>query len=140
MEITGILVKKLSEREGVSKSTGNSWKTAEFLFEVPGQYPRHIAFSVRDGQTGRIATFDAMVGKTVIVSFGIDAREHEGRWYNEVGAYGVREYVAAAPNTQPSQASVPQSPIAPPAINGGFGQSDIGSQPKSPMGQDNLPF
>lgn len=109
MEITGILVKKLSEREGVSKSTGNPWKTAEFLFDVPGQYPRHIAFSVRDGQTGRIAQFDAMVGKTVIVLFGVDAREHEGRWYNEVGAYSVREYVAADPTTQPTTPATPES-------------------------------
>lgn len=109
MEITGILVKKLSEREGVSKSTGNPWKTAEFLFEVPGQYPRHIVFSVRDGQTGRIATFDAMLGRTVIVQFGVDAREYEGRWYNEVGAYGVREYVAADPTTQPATPATPES-------------------------------
>ena len=140
MEITGILVKKLSEREGVSKSTGNPWKTAEFLFELPGQYLRHIVFSVRDGQTGRIAMFDAMVGKTVVVAFGIDAREYEGRWYNEVGAYGIRGYVAAAPNTQPIQTSVPQSPTATPVINGGFGPSDIGRQSILPMGQDNRPF
>lgn len=128
-------MQKLSEREGVSKSTGNPWKTAEFLFEVPGLYPRHIVFSVRDGQTRRIAMFDAMVGKNVVVVFGIDAREYEGRWYNEVGAYGIRGYVAAAPNTQPSQA-----PTAAPAINGGFGPSDIGRQPTLPMGQDNPPF
>lgn len=140
MEITGILIKKLSEREGVSKSTGNPWKTAEFLFEVPGVYPRHIVFSVRDGQSGRISMFDAMVGKNVVVAFGIDAREYEGRWYNEVGAYGIRGYVAAAPNTQPSQASVQQSPTSPYTINGGFGPSDIGRQSRLPMGQDNPPF
>ena len=108
-------MKKVSEREGVSKSTGNPWKTAEFLFEVPGQYPRHIVFSVRDGQTGRIATFDVMVGKTVIVSFGVDAREHEGRWYNEVGAYGIREYVATATTAHPAQPETPATP-APPEV------------------------
>ena len=137
MEIIGILVKKLSEREGVSKSTGNPWKAAEFLFEVPGQYPRHMVFNVRDGQAGRIAMFDAMVGKTVSVAFGIDAREYEGRWYNEVGAYGIRGYVAA-PNTQPSISATPTT--TPTAINGGFGRSDIGRQPTLPMGQDNPPF
>ena len=140
MEITGILVKKLSERDGVSQSTGNPWKIAEFLFEVPGQYTRHIVFSVRDGQTGRIAMFEAMVGKTVVVSFGIDAREYGVRWYNQVEAYVIRGYVTVAPNTQPAQASVPQSPTAAPAINGGFGPSDIGRQPTLPMGQDNPPF
>ena len=109
MEITGILIKKISEREGVSRSTGNKWKTAGFLFEIPGEYPRNIAFTVRDGQTGRIAFFETMLGKAVIVSFGIDAHEYEGRWFNEVNAYGVRDYVEKS-NPDP--------------INGGFGPSD----------------
>ena len=140
MEITGILIKKLSERDGVSKSTGNPWKIAEFLFEVPGQYTRHIVFTVRDGQTGRIAMFDEMVGKTVVVNFGIDAREYGTQWYNKVEAYVIRGYVAVAPNTQPSQASVPQSTTSPNTSNGGFGPSDTGRQSRLPIGQDNPPF
>lgn len=100
MEIVGILVKKLGEREGVSTRNGQPWKTAEFLMEIPGQYPRHINFSVRDGQSGRIAHFESLVGKTVTVSYDIDAHEHEGRWFNDVGAWGVMEYVAGRQKTQ----------------------------------------
>jgi hypothetical protein len=100
MEIVGILVKKLGEREGVSTRNGQPWKTAEFLVEIPGQYPRHINFSVRDWQSGRIAHFESLVGKTVTVSFDIDAHEHEGRWFNDVGAWGVMEYVAGRQKTQ----------------------------------------
>ena len=95
MEITGILVKKVGEREGVSQRNGLPWKTGEYLVEIPGQYPRHVNFSVRDGQVGRIARFDSLVGKTVTVSFDIDAHEHEGRWYNEINAWGIVEYVNA---------------------------------------------
>lgn len=136
MEITGILTKKIGEREGVSKSTGNKWKTAEFLFVIPGTYPRNIAFTVRDGQTGRIAYFESMVGKTVVISFGIDAHEHEGRWYNEVGAFGVREYVAGQ-NERTAAQPAPQ----PSGINGGFGQSDIGFDgQKIPFGDNKPPF
>lgn len=126
MEITGILTKKIGEREGVSKSTGNKWKTAEFLFEIPGTYPRNIAFTVRDGQTGRIAYFESMVGKTVVISFGIDAHEHEGRWYNEVGAYGVREYIVgqADSSANAGTAGTTAQPTPQGAINGGFGPSD----------------
>jgi len=115
MEITGILVKKVGEREGVSKSNGNPWKTAEFLVEIPGQYPRYINFSVRDGQVGRIARFESLISKTVTVSFDIDAHEYEGRWFNEIGAWGVMEYVAGrqAPQTKvapdPSSAAQPQT-------------------------------
>ena len=74
MEITGILVKQTAIREGVSKQNGNPWRIAEYLLEVPGQYPRHINFRVSDGQVGRIARFDSLIGKTVTVSFDIDAR------------------------------------------------------------------
>lgn len=93
MEITGILVKKTSEREGVSSKSGLPWKMAEYLVEVPGQYPRHINFRVSDGQVGRLSRFDSMVGKMVTVSFDIDAHEYEGRWFNELNAWGIMEYL-----------------------------------------------
>ena len=93
MEVTGILVKQTAIREGVSKSNGNPWKIGEYLLEVPGQYPRHINFRVSDGQVGRLARFDSLVGKTVTVSFDIDAHEYEGRWFNEISAWGVMEYI-----------------------------------------------
>ena len=96
MEVTGILVKKTGEREGVSSRNGMPWKIAEYLIEIPGQFPRHINFRVSDGQVGRLARFDSLVGKTVTVSFDIDAHEYEGRWFNELNAWGVIEYVDSA--------------------------------------------
>ena len=93
MEVTGILIKKTSEREGVSKQSGMPWKIAEYLIEMPGQFPRHINFRVSDGQVGRLARFDSLIGKTVTVSFDIDAHEYEGRWFNELNAWGIMEYV-----------------------------------------------
>lgn len=96
MEIQGILVKQITVREGVSQRNGQPWKIAEYLVEVPGQYPRHINFRVSDGQVGRLARFDSLVGKIVTVSFDIDAHEHEGKWYNEINAWGVMEYIDQA--------------------------------------------
>ena len=93
MEVTGILVKQTAIREGVSKTNGNPWKIGEYLLEVPGQYPRHINFRVSDGQVGRLARFDSLIGKTVTVSFDIDAHEYEGRWFNEINAWGIMEYI-----------------------------------------------
>lgn len=139
MEITGIIIKKLSEREGVSKRTGSKWKTADFLFEVPGMYPRNIVFTVKDGQTGRVGYFEGMMGRTVVVSFGIDAHEHEGRWYNEVGAYGVRVYQAGGNERTDGQPS--GTAETRPSENGGFGASDIGtSSQKLPFGDNKPPF
>ena len=101
-------MRKIGEREGVSQRNGYAWKIAEFLVEIPGQYPRHINFRVSDGQTGRIAHFESLIGKTVTVSFDIDAREHEGRWFNEINAWGVMEYVAGRKITQTQFAPEPQ--------------------------------
>ena len=107
MEVTGILVKQIAVREGVSQRNGNPWKIGEYLVEIPGQYPRHIKFDVRDGQVGRLARFDSLIGKTVTVSFDIDAHEHEGRWFNEINAWGIMEYINTtqrAANMQAAQA------------------------------------
>lgn len=93
-------MRKVGEREGVSTRNGNPWKTAEFLVEIPGQYPRHIRFDVRDGQVGRIKHFESLIGKNVTVSFDIDAHEYQNRWFNELNAWGVMEYVAGRQTPQ----------------------------------------
>ena len=92
MEIRGILIQKLGESSGTSEKTGMPWKNAEFLVEILGNYTRKINFKVRDGQYNLIKRFDELVGKEVVVSFEIDAHEHNGRWYNEVRAWGIVEY------------------------------------------------
>ena len=116
MEQTGILLRKLDEHSGVSQRTGNAWRNADFLMEVPGQYPQHINFTVADGQAGRIAHFEKHIGKTVTVSFDIDAHEYNGRWYNEVKAWGCKEYVAGqAAQQQAVQQTAPPASESPAA-------------------------
>ena len=134
-------MKQVAVREGVSQRNGQPWKIAEYLLEIPGQYPRHINFRVSDGQVGRIARFDSLVGKTVTVSFDIDAHEHEGRWFNEIGAWGVMEYInqtqrvanmVAAQNA----GSAPQTGAAPFPPN-----VDANGNPTNQGGDgDDLPF
>lgn len=137
MEITGILVKQVAIREGVSQRNGNPWKIGEYLLEVPGQYPRHIVFRVSDGQVGRMARFDSLVTKMVTVSFDIDAHEHEGRWFNEITAWGIMEYItqdtrqaniaaAQAANTQqPTDSPQPQNDASTGDENGEGGDDDL---------------
>ena len=130
MEVTGILVKKLGEREGVSQKNGQPWKMAEYLVEIPGQYPRHINFRVSDGQVGRIARFDSLVGKMVTVSFDVDAHEHEGRWYNEINAWGVLEYITA----DVRQANIATAQVQQPGATGTVAVGQEGEK------ADGLPF
>ena len=153
MAQTGILLKKLDEHSGVSQRTGNAWKNAEFLMEVPGQYPLHINFTVADGQSGRIAHFENHIGKTVTVSFDIDAHEYNGRWYNEVKAWGCKEYVAEqAAQQQVVQQTAPTASEAPAAgIEPSAGEEQtklkltqmaeqVASGEEGKEGEDDLPF
>ena len=139
MEITGILVKKTSDREGVSKQSGMPWKICEYLIEIPGQFPRHINFRVSDGQVGRIARFDSLVGKTVTVSFDIDAHEYEGRWFNELIAWGIVEYVNATQRQANIEAAQQQQKPAGEAAGTTAPQEQILAQQAEGKGDD-LPF
>ena len=136
MEVTGILVKKTGEREGVSSRNGMPWKIAEYLIEVPGQYPRHINFRVSDGQVGRLARFDSLVGKTVTVSFDIDAHEYEGRWFNELNAWGVIEYVDSATR----QANIAAAQAAQQPASEAAGTETKIPAPQADGNGDDLPF
>ena len=95
MDVTGILLKKLSDNTGTSQRNGQEWRNAEYLIDIPGNYPRKVKIKVANGTGGqeRIARFDQLIGKWVVVSFDIDAHEYQGRWYNELTAWGAREYV-----------------------------------------------
>ena len=138
MELTGILIKKIGEREGVSQRNGLPWIMAEYLVEVPGQYPRHTVFSVSDGQVGRVARFDSLIGKTVTVSFDLDAHEWEGRWFNDITAWGIMEYVDSTTrqaniNAAQQQAGEQQADApSPPHV-------DANGKPTT-EGTDDLPF
>lgn len=103
MDIIGNLVKKIREREGISSKNGQPWKQAEFLLEIKAQFTKRLCFSVRDGSSGRIAYFEKFVGKDVKVSFDIDAHEYEGRWYNEINAWGIMEHVTEHDPTTKAQ-------------------------------------
>jgi hypothetical protein len=69
-----------------------------------------------------LARFDSLIEKTVTVSFDIDAHEHEGRWFNEINAWGIMEYInqtQRAANMAAAQAASVQQPTAlfPPQVD-----------------------
>ena len=141
MEITGILMRQLSEKTGVSPRNGNQWRMVEFLLEIPGNYPTNLVVQVMDGQQSRIARFQQLIGKTVKVSFDLDAHEWNGKWFNDVKAWGIMEYVPKqqqAPigqtDTQQQDGGTGAAPEAQPAGTGTAPQSQEGGK------SDDLPF
>ena len=87
MELTGKIIAVMPAKRGVSPKTGNNWMTQEYVIEVPGQYPRRCAFSVFGED--RIKLFNIQSGEDITIQFDIEAREFNGRWYNDVRVYNV---------------------------------------------------
>ncbi len=108
MELTGKIIAVMEARGGVSSRTGNQWKVQEFVLEVPGQYVRHMLFSVFGED--RLNQFNIQQGQDYTVSFDIDAREYNGRWFNDIRAYNV---VPAAPAVAPGVAPEAAAPFPP---------------------------
>jgi hypothetical protein len=119
MELTGKIIAVMEARGGVSARTGNSWKTQEYVLEVPGQYPKRCLFNVFGED--RINQFNIQNGEELTVQFDIDAREYNGRWYNDIRAYNVirgQQPVPGAPVAAPSEATSPFPPAQEPASEG----------------------
>ena len=117
MDLTGKIIAVLPASSGVSARTGNSWMSQDYVIEVPGQYPRKCVFRVFGED--RIKQFNIQMGEDITVSFDIDAREYNGRWFNDIRAFNIQRGVvapAAAPAAEspfPPQGAAPQDATAP---------------------------
>ena len=105
MEITGKIIAVLPERGGTSK-TGNEWKMQEYVIETHEQYPKKVCFNVFGAD--KIAQFNIQAGDELTVSFDINAREYNGRWYNDIRAWRVER--GAAPAGMPADAPAFDAP------------------------------
>lgn len=125
MEITGKIIAVLDARGGTSK-TGNEWKMQEYVLETHEQYPRKICFNVFGAD--KISQFNIQAGEELTVSFDINAREYNGRWYNDIRAWRVERGTAPAPAAEAMSAPA----ISAPKINA----ADFNTQNEA----DDLPF
>jgi len=90
MVYQGLLVKKISQREG--DNARGHWAIASYLLEEEGTYPKRMAVDVSNSEfEDRIGKFDSLIGKKVKVRFDIDAHEYQGKWFNSIRAFGINE-------------------------------------------------
>ena len=107
MELTGTIIAIMPANSGVSARTGNPWMKQEYVIEVPGQYPKKCAFSIFGED--RIKQFNLQPGEqNVTVQFDIDAREYNGRYYNDIRCYNVLRASQQAAQPAPAAAAGPQ--------------------------------
>ena len=112
MELQGKVIAVLNPREGTSKA-GNPWKAQEYVIETVEQYSKKMCFEVFGAE--RIAQYEPLLqlGNNVKVSFDIDARQWNDRWFNSIRAWNVT--LADDSMMQPGAAPFPPAPGVAPA-------------------------
>lgn len=98
MELTGKIIAVMDARSGVSSRTGNRYMSQDYVIEVSGAYPRRCMFNIFGED--RIKQFSIKAGEELTVQFDIDAREFNGRWYNDIRAYNVVRQQQPVPTQQ----------------------------------------
>lgn len=110
MEIQGRLVTILPEQSGVSKA-GNNWSKIEFVIETTETYPRKVCFTLMGEKINEIKK--VQLNDLITVSFDIESREYEGRWYTSLRAWKVDNAPVQQYGAMPMQPGY-QQPMYPP--------------------------
>lgn len=147
-EISGQIIAVLPTKSGTS-ARGTEWSSQTAVIETKEQYPKKVAFDVMGAD--RIAQFNLQVGEYVTVSYDVEAREYNGKWWNSVRAWNVvrvsQQQQAYQQPPQQQQQSAYQQPQQPPVNNGW--QPPVNAQQQAPFlpqqqaaqqGNSDLPF
>jgi len=116
MEVVGKIIQVLPMQEGVGRN-GNPWKLQGYVLETLDQYPRKVHFEVFGED--RIKMNPCEIDQLVTVSFDIESREFNGRWYTSIRAWKIQQgdttQAGVVPAAAPAQAA-PAAPAAPAAV------------------------
>ncbi len=113
MEVQGKIIVILPESSGEGKN--GAWRSRDAVLETDGQYPKRVVFNLFGDA---IDKFPFVIGDMVTVSFDIDSREYNGRWYPSIKAWRVN-VSGGSSDSVASVASV-ASPISPMELDNGL--------------------
>lgn len=119
MEISGKIIAVLPLQSGTSKA-GRAWKKQEYVLETQDTYPRKVKF---DFFGDRVDQYPLAIGDDVTVSFDIESREFNGRWYTDIHGWKAEKGAATTDGPIPPAPGFgsPVAPAAPQAPAANFG-------------------
>lgn len=117
MDITGSCISILEPQVFQSKRDGGRVAKYSFVIDTGGQYAKRVCFHVFGAD--KFKQMQLVVGKTYAVSFDVESREWNGKWFTECTAWkcvlldgsqssSVHQASVQAQSTQPVAPSVPQ--------------------------------
>ncbi len=124
MEVKGKIIVALPEVSGTSQ-TGKAWKKREYVLETQDSFPRKIHF---DFFGERADQYPLNLGDDIVLSFDIESREYNGRWYTSIRGWKAEKANSGAAAGMPTDTNYPPvDNLMPPA-------------PSAPEANDDLPF
>lgn len=100
MEISGKIIAVLPIATGQGKN--GTWRSQDYVLETADQYPKKVCFNLFGD---KIDQYQIGIDETVNISFDVESREYNGRWYTTVRVWKVDkvgEQQASSPSVQPS--------------------------------------
>lgn len=99
LEIQGKLIKLLAPVTGEGRN--GAWTKQEFVIETFEQYPKKICLSAWTDKINQLQRFQ--LGDDVKVSFNVESREYNERWYTELRIWKIDS--AGSNSASPNQNS-----------------------------------
>ncbi|PIP76472.1 MAG: hypothetical protein COW85_14120 [Ignavibacteria bacterium CG22_combo_CG10-13_8_21_14_all_37_15] len=84
MQLTVKLIQLLPLQTGEGKN--GPWKKQDIIVETDSQYPKKICISIWGDKINQAVL---VLGATLNISFDVESREYNGKWYTDVKAWKI---------------------------------------------------
>ena len=91
MVISGKIIAVLPIATGQGKN--GTWRSQDYVLETADQYPKKVCFNLFGD---KIDQFPIGIDDQVNVSFDVESREYNGRWYTTIRAWKIEKNVVGA--------------------------------------------
>lgn len=117
MEISGKIIAVLPIASGEGRN--GMWRSQDYVLETADQYPKRVCFNLFGD---KIDQFPIAIDDQVNVSFDIESKEYNGRWFTNIRAWKVDKNASTAtsgaPAAQQAAVNAPSFDATPAAGNG----------------------
>ena len=102
MEISGKIIAVLPLATGEGKN--GMWRSQDYVLETADQYPKKVCFNFFGD---KIEQFPMTIDDMVTVSFDIESREYNGRWFTSIRGWKAEKNTGNSPISQQGTVAAP---------------------------------
>ena len=96
MQLTAKLIQVLPLQTGTGKN--GQWKKQDIIVETEGQFPKKVCISIWGD---KINESQLQLGAQLAISFDVESREYNSKWYTDVKAWKIEAAGAAKATANP---------------------------------------